>query len=56
MLCSQIMLGVVHGVKTSGCELQRFFLTLLFSGKGDRLLACTCVCVCVGAVHMCMSG
>ena len=35
-LCSQIILGVVHCVKTSGCGI-RDSLTLPFSGKGERL-------------------
>ena len=63
MLCSQIMLGVVHGVKTSGCGI-RDSLTLLFSGKGERLAGhahthvCVCVracaCVCLGSGCVCI--
>ena len=57
MLCSQIMLGVVHGVKTSGCGI-RDSLTLLFSGKGERLAGHVCVCaracVCLGSGCVCI--
>lgn len=57
MLCFQIIiLGVVHGVKTSGCGI-RDSLTLPFSGKGERLAghAHIYVCVCVWVVGVCAS-
>ena len=55
-LCSQIILGVVHCVKTSGCGI-RDSLTLPFSGKGERLAghAHMYVCVCVWVVGVCAS-
>jgi len=55
MLCSQIILGVVHGVKTSGCGI-RDSLTLPFSGKGERLAghAHMYVCVCLGSGCVCI--
>lgn len=56
MLCSQIIiLGVVHGVKTSGCGI-RDSLTWPLSGKGERLAghAHVCVCVCLGSGCLCI--
>lgn len=48
IMCSQLILGVLHSVKTLGCG-SRDSLTLLFSRKGERMGRCACmkVCVCV---------
>lgn len=49
---SRLILGVVHGMKLSGCGI-RDSLTLLFSKKGGGW-ACVHACMCVRLSNVCV--